>query len=133
MSVSERLSQSDGDSSSISCNSDSDSDSSVYATDDEVEPTTTPANFSQVNSVHVQPVQLEVKHSSKTENAASLPLVSILNARSLYQKKDNFKKIVKELGLEIIMVSETWEREEISLESLLQYKITRCSHTKDLK
>ena len=64
VSVSECLSQSDGDSSSISCNSDSDSDSSVYATDDEVEPTTTPANFSQVNSV--QPVQLEVKTSSKT-------------------------------------------------------------------
>ena len=62
-------------------------------------------------------MQLEVKTSSKTENAANLPLVSILNAWSLYQKKDNFKKFVKELGLEIIMVSETWEREEISLET----------------
>ena len=49
-----------------------------------------------------------------------------MNARSLYNKADHFKKFIKELGVEVSIISETWEREEQSLENLLQlsqYKI----------
>ena len=49
-----------------------------------------------------------------------------MNARSLYNKPENFKTFLKELGVEVAIVSETWEREEQSLEELLQmtnYKI----------
>ena len=49
-----------------------------------------------------------------------------MNARSLYNKADHFKNFIKELGVEVSIISETWEREEQSLENLLQlspYKI----------
>ena len=65
-------------------------------------------------------MQLEVKKSSKVENASYLPLISVTNARSLYQKKENVKTFIQELGIEILLVSETWERENLSLEKLLQ-------------
>ena len=115
--VSDCLSQSDDH--SFSSAAESESDSSFYSTYDEVESITPPANIF-ISDNPGQPVELEARKSSKVENAASLPFVSLLNARSLYQKKDNFKKFINEFGLEIIMVSETWERENESLESLLQ-------------
>ena len=49
-----------------------------------------------------------------------------MNARSLYNKADNFKQFLSELGVEVAIVAETWEREEQSLEDLLQlpnYKV----------
>ena len=56
-----------------------------------------------------------------------------MNARSLYQKKDNFKTFVKELGIEIAIVSETWEREDETLGELLQmenHKVISYKRTK---
>ena len=58
--------------------------------------------------------------------ASSLPLVAVLNCRSLYNKSDNFKKFLNELGIEVSIISESWEREEMSLENLLNmtnYKV----------
>ena len=62
----------------------------------------------------------------KILQASSLPLVAVLNARSLYNKPVNFKTFLNEMGIELSIVAETWEREEISLETLLNipnYKI----------
>ena len=95
-------------------------DESDYSTDDEPDPVVSPANLSPIQPVPNQLVQLEVKKNLKFEHASSLPLISVMNARSLYPKKDNFKTFVKELGIEIAIVSETWERERESLEELLQ-------------
>ena len=100
-----------------------DASDSSYATEDENNPLLTPADLSL--EVPSKPaanrlVRLEVKKTSKVENASSLPLISLLNARSLYPKCENFKTFVKELGIEIAIVSETWERESESLESLLK-------------
>ena len=58
--------------------------------------------------------------------ATSLPLICVANARSLYNKSTNFKHILHELGVEIALISETWERQELSLNELLnlqQYKV----------
>ena len=120
------LCQLDGNiSESVSSESTLDSSSSSYGTDEEVEPILTPANLTVQNSSNPS-VQLEVKVSSKVQNSSCLPLISLLNARSLYLKKLSFKKFIMELGVEIAIVSETWERENESLEKLLQlnnYKI----------
>ena len=43
----------------------------------------------------------------------------MLNARSVYNKKENLKKLLKETGSEINLISETWERKRINLETLL--------------
>ena len=105
-------------------NSDSDSDSSIYATDDEIDPTVPPADLSLRNH-STGTTCLEVKKGSKFDKASNLPLVSVLNARSLYNKKSNFKTFVTELGIELAIVSETWERENESLETLLQIESHR--------
>ena len=87
------------------------SDSS-YSTEDELDPVLTPVSLSPFQPLPNQPVKLEVKKKNpKLEQASSLPLISVMNARSLYPKKENFKTFVKELGIEIAIVSETWERE----------------------
>ena len=120
--------QLDGNISGSTCNNSSesaettlDTSGSSYATEDEVEPQLLPANLSRVEPSDLdEPVLLEVKKSSKVQNATSLPLISVMNARSLYQKKDNFKTFLKELGIEIAIVSETWERENETLGALLQ-------------
>ena len=95
----------------------------------------TPVDLTPFQPLPNQPVKLEVKKkkNSKFEQASSLHLISVLNARSLYPKKDNFKSFVTELGIEIALVSETWEREEESLEELLQLEITKYFLTKDQK
>ena len=59
------------------------------------------------------------RQKKKILQASTLPLLGILNARSCYNKPDNLKKIIKELGIEGLIISETWEREEQSLDSLL--------------
>ena len=123
LSVSECLSESDDDVKS----SDSDSDSSFYATDDKVKPSVPPADLSSVN-LPTGTAFLEVKKESKLERATRLPLVTVLNARSLYNKRENFRTYVTELGIELAVVSETWEREEESLKTLLNmetYKVTK--------
>ena len=54
----------------------------------------------------------------------------MLNARSLYNKVNNFKTLLNQVGPDIVLVSETWERQRQSLDELLQsshYKtITYC-------
>ena len=43
----------------------------------------------------------------------------MLNARSLYNKCDNFKKLLYEIGPDLSIISETWERERQSIDELL--------------
>ena len=95
---------------------DPDSDDDTNDEDDDILP---PADLTVKNPSN-QPVELEVKKISRLENASSLPLVSVLNARSLYQKKDNFKSFINELGIELAIILETWERDEENLDTLLE-------------
>ena len=89
-----------------------------YASQDEIDPDTTP--------ISILPPSKPNKGQMKILKASSLPLVAVLNARSCYNKPDNLKKFLNELGIEVAIISETWEREELSLENLLQmenYKV----------
>ena len=95
-----------------------DSIATEYASQDEIDPDTTPIQFPTS-----QPIS---KRKRKILKASSLPLVAVLNARSAYNKPENINKFLNELGIEVLMISETWEREELSLENLLQlpnYKV----------
>ena len=89
-----------------------------YDTEDEIEPETGPIN--------ITPTTEPGRRQRRILQASSLPLVAVMNARSLYNKPESFKTFLKELGVEAAIVSETWEREEESLEELLQmsnYKV----------
>ena len=91
--------------------SDRDSFTTEYATDNEIEPQTDP--------IAITPDVKPNKRKMKILKASSLPLVAVLNARSLYNKPDNLKTFMNELGVELLIASETWEREELSVDTLL--------------
>ena len=94
--------------------SDDESNVTEYDTEDEIEPQTTP--------ISISPVTKPNKRKMKILQASSHPLVGLLNARSLYNKADNLKTLLNELGLEIAIISEGWERDETPLDDLLQLK-----------
>ena len=57
----------------------------------------------------------------------------MLNARSLYNKRDNFKNLLYQIGPDLAIVSETWERQRQSLDNLLsseQFKIVSFKRNK---
>ena len=114
---------------SVISESESSSDESDYDTEDEVDPTPDPVILTPVPSqtpvVQGQPIQLEVA-SDENSPPSPLPLFMMLNARSLYNKPENFKNLLYQIAPEITMVSETWERQRQSLENLLsseQFKV----------
>ena len=99
---------------SSSCDDESGNDSSMtdFDTEDEFEP--------DVSPIELPPKSKPNNRTQKILKASSLPLVTLMNARSVYNKADNLKKFMNELGIEVAIISETWEREEMSLESLLK-------------
>ena len=48
-----------------------------------------------------------------------LPLILSLNFRSAYNKQDSFATVIKELGVQVVIGVETWERQKYPLEDLL--------------
>ena len=96
--------------------------SSVFDTDDEIDKNPIPANFyldPNQSITQGQPITLDVNISASDEPTSELPLCVMLNARSLYNKSDNFRTLLHEIGVEVAIVSETWERQRQSLEELL--------------
>ena len=43
----------------------------------------------------------------------------MFNSRSVYNKIDNLKAILREIGPEITIISETWEKKRKNLDALL--------------
>ena len=102
----DNLSSSDDDVSDI------DGSMTEYETEDEIEPDATP--------IELSPKSKPNNRKLRVLKASSLPLVTLMNARSVYNKADNFKQFMNELGIEVGIISETWEREDLSLEDLLK-------------
>lgn len=108
------------DSSIISDNESDSSSNTIYATDDEVDPQPISANFFFPQAqIPGQPNPPEVQISSNKQQSSRLPLCMMLNARSLYNKVNNFKSLLYQIGPDIVLVSETWERQRQSLDQLL--------------
>ena len=111
-----------------SSDSEDDSSESEYDTDDEVDATFEPVVLAPVPGQSLSsdiPLQLEILPTNQRQ-PPPLPLCMMLNARSLYNKPDNFKNLLHQISPDISIISETWERERQSLENLLssqQFKI----------
>ena len=60
-----------------------------------------------------------VKRSNKLVQALKLPKVLNLNPRGIYNKLSEFETFVKEESVELICMSESFEREEKTLEKLI--------------
>ena len=52
--------------------------------------------------------------------ALSLPKVLNLNPRSIYNKLEEFSTFVKEEELDLICMSESWERKDLTLEEVIE-------------
>ena len=72
-----------------------------------------------------------VKRSDKLCQALNLPKVLNLNPRSIYNKIDEFVTFVTEEDVDLICMSESWEREELTLNEVIQiddYKVISNVH-----
>ena len=70
-----------------------------------------------------QPLILEVDPTGTAAIPSSLPLGIVANARSLYNKVDNFTRFLKEIGPDYFLVCETFEHEgrRVLLSQLLSH------------
>ena len=50
----------------------------------------------------------------------NLPVVVNLNPRSIYNKTEDFKLLLDQYDADIVSISESWERENLTLKDLLQ-------------
>ena len=64
-----------------------------------------------------QPIIMNVDVSNNQQSGI-LPLCMMLNARSVYNKTDHFKDLYQ-LGPDLILVSETWERKRMQLQNII--------------
>ena len=60
-----------------------------------------------------------VKRSNKSLEALELPSVMNLNPRSIYNKIDEFHTLVSELEVDLVCMSESWEREGLTLDQII--------------
>ena len=60
-----------------------------------------------------------IHRSNKIGQALNLPKVLNLNPRSIYNKKEEFMTFVKEHDVSLICMSESWERESLGLDKLI--------------
>ena len=63
--------------------------------------------------------------------STNLPVVLNINPRSVYNKVEKFKEFIEVNDVNIICMSESWEREDTSIEKLLnleKYEIISNSH-----
>ena len=51
--------------------------------------------------------------------ALELPVIANLNPRSVYNKIDEFHEFVKEESVDLLFMSESWEREHLKLEDII--------------
>ena len=76
-----------------------------------------------------------IKPTKKVVEALDLPKVLNVNPRSIYGKKDEFETFVKEEAIQLICMSESWEREDEALETVIKidgYKVLSNVHQRKL-
>jgi hypothetical protein len=60
-----------------------------------------------------------IKRSNKLIQALDLPTICNLNPRSVFNKIDQFQNFVKEKVVDLIFMSESWEREGITFDKIV--------------
>ena len=83
------------------------------------------ANRSQVCRSSVlpdrgKPVRVTVRRNNLVIQAISLPVVMVINPRSIYKKSEEFSLLLEQYSADVICMSESFERENKPLQELLQ-------------
>ena len=98
-------------------------DDTDFDTDDELDPEPIPANLSPVAGqifTPGKPIELDVNLMQNNHKSSNLPLCIMLNSRSLYNKIENFRELLYQIGPSIALVSETWERKRKQIKDILE-------------
>ena len=66
-----------------------------------------------------------IKKSNRFTQALSLPKLCNINPRSVYNKIEEFHTLVKEEDLDVVFLSESWEREYLPIDEIMKLE----SHT----
>ena len=120
---SETILQVDGNISNITENENDEADT-TYTTDEEVDSEPISAKFYPVSNQNIspgKPSKFDVK-ISEDENFSPLPLCLILNCRSVYNKPKALREMLNTISPSVTILSETWERENLRLDSVLKSK-----------
>ena len=101
---------------------DDDSDTTEYETEDEAFPEVTPANL------YPSGAQTENRGEALDVNlnadmTSPLPLCLLLNSRSIYNKCDNLAEMLRQIGPDICLISETFERERLRISDVLKSRM----------
>ena len=65
---------------------------------------------------------ITIKRNNKFESANCLPKVLVLNPRSIYNKVTQLKCFMKEEDIDLCMISESWERPNEPLDTVIKIK-----------
>ena len=60
-----------------------------------------------------------IQRSNKLINALELPVIMNLNPRSVYNKIDEFHTFVEQEEVDIVLMSESWERQNLNLDQIV--------------
>ena len=63
---------------------------------------------------------ITIKRSNKLLNALDLPTIINLNPRSVYNKVDEFHTLVEEEKADVVFMSESWERDNLTLDKIIR-------------
>ena len=97
------------------------SNDTQYDTDDEAFAEPIAANLSPVPGQtlsHGQPIILDI--NSQQDSSPHLPLCLLINARSCYNKGNNLTEMLQQLGPDISIITETFEREKNPLSNIIK-------------
>ena len=61
-----------------------------------------------------------MKRNNKLFQASELPIIANMNPRSVYNKVDEFCAFIKEESVDLLAMSESWEREGEQLDQVIQ-------------
>ena len=91
------------------------------------------SNYSETIQVHIsqnrrvinrnvenrKPIRKVIKRNNQVLHALSLPVVMNLNPRSIYNKTDDLKLIIEQYEADIVFLSESWERDNLTLKDII--------------
>ena len=66
------------------------------------------------------PVRRVIRRNNLVLQSINLPVIINLNPRSVYNKTEEFSLLLEQYSADVICVSESWERENMPLDQLLQ-------------
>ena len=82
----------------------------------------------QYPAVARTPCRVTIRRSNRILEATQLPVIMLLNPRSIYNKLEEFRTMMEQMEVDICAISESWDRENLPIENILQmegYKIIK--------